>query len=91
MANRYITEVDKNGATLILPKEIYSELESKNMWLRVLEGRHSQLWQKVDGRSNRQYAGTLKAYIEKSMNKSIVDFVDGNRLNFKKSNLVFAK
>ena len=83
---KYVTETGTNGVTLTLPQEIYERLEKGNFNLEYRANRNSRLTKSVNGK--RQYFGTLKAYVEKQMNIQIKDFADGNRLNFKRSNLV---
>lgn len=78
-----------DGITLTLPKNIYNELVEKGFTLDVRKssGGNPQLRKYEDG--HKKYMGTLKAYVENSIGLQILDFVDGNRLNFKKSNLIF--
>ena len=82
----YVTETGDNGAVMILPQEIYEKLDKENFSLEYRANRNSQLKKSVNGK--RKYFGTLKAYVEKQMNIQIKAFADGNRLNFKRSNLI---
>ena len=83
---KYITETSDKGISLILPEEIYNTLASQNFSLEYRADRNSRLKKSINGK--RKYFGTLKSYVEKQMKIQIVDFVDGNRLNFKRSNLI---
>jgi len=84
----YVTETASNGVVLTLPQEIYEKLEKENFSLEYRANRNSQLKKSVNGK--RQYFGTLKAFVEKQMKIQIKEFADGNRLNFKRSNLILA-
>ena len=86
---KYVTETNENGVTLTLPQEIYEKLSNENFGLEYRPNCNSQLKKSVNGK--RQYFGTLKSYVENYLNIKIQDFADGNRLNFKRSNLILKK
>lgn len=78
-------EVERRGVTIILPVNIWEELESKNYSISVVmyKGKPSsvQVLKTEDGKS--KYVSTLKAYM------NIKSFINGNPCDYRKENLIF--